>query len=90
MLIVLSLSAFTASLVMFGSILSADRLPEFAFALTDIPLFAATVIYGVSTMLRTKRAEETFRRELDRQILHYETMERINEDLWQLSLEVFL
>ncbi len=80
-LIVLSLSAFTASLVMFGSILSADRLPEFAFALTNIPLFAATVIYGVSTMLRTKRAEETFRRELDRQILHYETMERINEDL---------
>ena len=75
-LIVLSLSAFTASLVMFGSILSADRLPEFAFALTNIPLFAATVIYGVSTMLRTKKAEETFRRELDRQILHYETMER--------------
>ena len=80
-LIVLSLSAFTASLVMFGSIVSADRLPEFAFALTNIPLFAATVIYGVSTMLRTKRAEETFRRELDRQILHYETMERVNEDL---------
>ena len=80
-LIVLSLSAFTASLVMFGSILSSDRLPEFAFALTNIPLFAATAIYGVSTMLRTKKAEETFRRELDRQILHYETMERINEDL---------
>ena len=80
-LIVLSLSAFTASLVMFGSILSSERLPEFAFALTNTPLFAATVIYGVSTMLRTKRAEETFRRELDRQILHYETMERVNEDL---------
>ena len=80
-LIVLSLCAFTASLVMFGSMLSSDRLPEFAFALTNIPLFAVTAIYGVSTMLRTKKAEETFRRELDRQILHYETMERINEDL---------
>ena len=80
-LIVLSLSAFTASLVMFSSVLSADRLPEFAFALSNLPLFAVTVIYGVSTMLRSKKAEETFRRELDRQILHYETMERVNEDL---------
>ncbi|MBQ6165436.1 MAG: GHKL domain-containing protein [Clostridia bacterium] len=80
-LIVLSLCSFMTSLVLFGSMLSADRLPEFAFMLTNIPLFAATVIYGVSTMIRTKKAEETYRRELDRQILHYETMERINEDL---------
>ena len=80
-LIVLSLSSFTASLVMFGSMLSPDRRPEFAFALANLPLFAATVTYGVATTLRTKKAEETFRRELDRQILHYETMERINEDL---------
>lgn len=80
-LIVLSLSSFTASLVMFGSMLSPDRRPEFAFALTNLPLFAATVTYGVATTLRTKKAEETFRRELDRQILHYETMERVNEDL---------
>lgn len=80
-LIVLSLCSFMASLVMFGSMLSPDKLPEFAFALTNLPLFAATVIYGVTTMIRTKKAEETFRRELDRQILHYETMERINEDL---------
>lgn len=80
-LIVLTLCAFMTSLVLFGSILSADRLPEFAFMLTNIPLFAATVIYGISSMLRAKKAEETFRRELDRQILHYETMERINEDL---------
>ena len=80
-LIVLSLCSFTASLVMFGSMLSPDRRPEFAFALTNLPLFAATAIYGVAAMLRTKKAEETFRRELDRQILHYETMERVNEDL---------
>lgn len=80
-LIVLSLCSFTASLVMFGSMLSPDRRPEFAFALTNLPLFAATAIYGAATMVRTKKAEETFRRELDRQILHYETMERINEDL---------
>ncbi len=80
-LLVLSLSAFSASLVMFGSMLSPDRMPEFAFALTNLPLFAATAVYGASAMLRTKKAEETFRRELDRQILHYETMERVNEDL---------
>ena len=80
-LIALSLSAFMASLVMFGSMLSPDRLPEFAFALTNLPLFAATVVYGVATMARTKKAEETFRRELDRQVLHYETMESVNEDL---------
>ncbi|MCR5040796.1 MAG: GHKL domain-containing protein [Clostridia bacterium] len=80
-LIVLSLSSFMASLVMFGSMLSPDRLPEFAFALTNLPLFAATAVYGVSAMIRTKKAEETFRRELDRQILHYETMESVNEDL---------
>lgn len=80
-LIALSLSAFMASLVMFGSMLSPDRLPEFAFALTNLPLFAATVLYGVATTVRAKKAEETFRRELDRQILHYETMESVNEDL---------
>ena len=70
-----------ASLVMFGSMLSPDRLPEFAFALTNLPLFAATAVYGVATTVRAKKAEETFRRELDRQILHYETMESVNEDL---------
>ena len=80
-LIALSLSAFMASLVMFGSMLSPDRLPEFAFALTNLPLFAATAVYGVATTVRAKKAEETFRRELDRQILHYETMESVNEDL---------
>ena len=80
-LLVLSLSAFSASLVMFGSMLSPDRMPEFAFALTNLPLFAATAVYGASSMVRAKKAEETFRRELDRQILHYETMESVNEDL---------
>ena len=80
-LIVLSLCSFMASLVMFGSTLSPDRLPEFAFALTNLPLFAATAICGAASMARAKKAEETFRRELDRQIVHYETMERVNEDL---------
>ncbi|MBQ5968909.1 MAG: ATP-binding protein [Clostridia bacterium] len=80
-LIVFSLGGFMASLVLFSSTFSTDKLPEFVFVIINIPLFAATVVYGVATTLRTKKAEETYRRELDRQILHYEAMERNNEDL---------
>lgn len=80
-LLVLSVSSFITSLVLFGSTLSAGELPSFIFALMNLPLFAATVVYGSAKTIRAKKAEEFFRRELDRQILHYEAMEKVNEDL---------
>lgn len=80
-LIVLTVAVFIVSLALFGFPLSAENRPSAAFSLMNIPLFAATIAYGVSNTVRARAAQEHYREELDRQIRHYEAMEKMNEDL---------
>ena len=80
-LIVVTTGVFMTSVVLFGSSLSRDEIPAFIFILMNVPLFVATLTYGAAVTIRFRMADETHKRELDMQIVHYEKMEKMNEDL---------
>lgn len=80
-LIVMTTGVFMTSIVLFGSSLSYSEIPAFIFVLMNVPLFVATLTYGAAVTIRSKMADEAHKRELEMQILHYEKMEQLNEDL---------
>ena len=54
---------------------------QFWFTLLNVPLFGFTVTYLVTTLIKSRTAEENWRKQLELQINHYEMMDRMNEDL---------
>lgn len=80
-LIVLSTAVFVATLLVIGPAISETKHPEFVLILLNVPLLSATVTYASIRFLRMKNESENVRRQLQMQILQFEKMERIMEDV---------
>ena len=81
LLIVLSTAVFIATLLVIGSVISETKRLEFALILLNIPLLSATFAFAVIRFFRMKNESENYKRQLQMQILQFEKMERIMEDV---------
>ncbi len=81
-LIIATIGVFIATLTAVSSNrFDLSQTKQLVFVFLNIPLFAATVGYAVSRLVKTQTAERTAKLQLEQQIRHYEMMEKMNEDL---------
>ena len=80
-LIVVNVLVFGLTLVGVAGGFSGTSPKQMVFLLLNIPIFAATVSYGVYSIVKAQTSERTYRLQLEQQIRHYEMMEKMNEDL---------
>ena len=80
-LLTLTLTVFTVTMVVLGENNAAEKRGEFLLCLVNIPLFTCTVVYAVRTVTKAKLSEESYRKNLDMQVRHYEIMDRKNDEM---------
>lgn len=80
-LVVLTTSVFITTISQLGINYSEKTRFDFLLALLNIPLVGGTVLYAVSKVIKSKLAEENYRRRLDMQLQHFGQMEKKNEEL---------
>lgn len=80
-LLTVTLAVFTVTMVVLGENNAAEKRGEFLLCLVNIPLFTCTVVYAVKTVTKAKLSEESYRRNLDMQVRHYEIMDRKNDEM---------
>ncbi|MCQ2462436.1 MAG: ATP-binding protein [Clostridia bacterium] len=72
---------FFTTLILLGINYSEGQKTGFVFIFLNIPLFGVTIAYAVSSVLRSRLSEESYKAQLDMQLRHYEILERKNEEM---------
>jgi len=81
LLIIFTVIVFISTMLVFGLNFTEVKRKVFILALSNIPLFVATVSYALTDILRSRISEENYKKQVEMQLQNYEILEKKNEEM---------